>query len=48
MPTYDLPLGELRTYAPALSEPSDFDAFWAETLAQARSHELDVRARARR
>ena len=40
MPTYDLPLDELRRYAPALSEPADFDDFWAETLALARSHEL--------
>ena len=35
-PTYDLPLDELRAYAPALAEPADFDAFWQETLARAR------------
>ena len=42
MPTYDFPLDALRRYAPVLPEPADFDAFWAETLALARSHELAV------
>jgi cephalosporin-C deacetylase len=36
----DLPLAELRAYAPALAEPDDLDAFWARTLAEARSHPL--------
>ncbi len=30
----DLPIDELRGYQPALSEPADLDAFWAETLAR--------------
>ena len=46
MPYFDLPLEELRTYAPDLGEPDDLDAFWRETLADARTHDLapDVRA----
>lgn len=32
MAFYDLPLDQLRAYTPELEEPSDFDAFWAETL----------------
>ena len=43
MPTFDLPLDELRAYAPELAEPADLDAFWADTLAEARAHDLDVR-----
>jgi cephalosporin-C deacetylase len=39
----DLPLDELRDYRPRLSEPPDFDQFWAKTLAEAREHELDAR-----
>jgi cephalosporin-C deacetylase len=42
MPQFDLPLAELRAYRPALSEPEDFDAFWAGTLDEARAHPLDV------
>ena len=42
MPQYDLPLAELRTYAPALAAPPDVDAFWAATLAEARRHPLAV------
>jgi cephalosporin-C deacetylase len=34
----DLPLEELRGYLPDVAEPPDFDAFWAEALAAARSH----------
>jgi cephalosporin-C deacetylase len=37
---FDLPLSELRTYRPERTEPADFDAFWARTLADARSHPL--------
>lgn len=40
MPQSDLPLAELRAYAPALEVPSDLDRFWASTLAEARVHEL--------
>jgi cephalosporin-C deacetylase len=43
MPTFDLPLDELRAYAPELAEPADLDAFWADTLADARGHDLNVR-----
>ncbi|AVT33046.1 acetylxylan esterase [Plantactinospora sp. BC1] len=32
----DWPLDRLRDYRPKREEPSDFDAFWADTLAQAR------------
>jgi cephalosporin-C deacetylase len=39
----DLPLDELVSYRPDVSEPDDFDAFWARTLAEARTHDLDVR-----
>ena len=34
---FDLPLDQLETYRPPRSEPGDFDAFWAETLAAARA-----------
>jgi cephalosporin-C deacetylase len=37
---FDLPLEQLRGYRPPRNEPSDFDAFWADTLAEARSHPL--------
>lgn len=39
----DLPLEELRAYRPQPAEPEDFDAFWKETLATARGHDLAVR-----
>ncbi|SDN30753.1 cephalosporin-C deacetylase [Actinomyces ruminicola] len=34
MSYFDLPLPELEAYAPDLSEPEDFDAFWTRTLAE--------------
>jgi cephalosporin-C deacetylase len=37
---FDLPLSELRNYRPDLPVPHDLDAFWSETLAQARSHDI--------
>lgn len=40
MARFDLPLDELRRYAPEVAEPADFDDFWRQTLAQVRSHEL--------
>jgi cephalosporin-C deacetylase len=40
---FDLPLEQLREYRPPRSEPADFDAFWADTLAQAQQHPLAVR-----
>ena len=36
-------LKELRDYLPARTEPADFDAFWAATLAEARETGLDAR-----
>jgi len=35
MPLSDLTLAELRQFRPEVSEPADFDAFWADTLAEA-------------
>ncbi|MGI4893596.1 MAG: acetylxylan esterase [Janthinobacterium lividum] len=43
MPLNDLPLHELRGYRGDVAEPEDFDAFWAESLTRARTHDLDVR-----
>jgi cephalosporin-C deacetylase len=40
---FDLPLDQLRTYLPPREEPPDFDAFWQQTLGQARTVPLDVR-----
>ena len=40
MAQFDLPLDELRAYAPDLLEPADLDRFWATTLAEARAHDL--------
>lgn len=42
MALYDLPLAELRTFKPAREEPADFDAFWAQTIAESRQHELNA------
>jgi len=33
----DLPLAELRRYAPDVAEPADFDSFWSEQLAAVRA-----------
>ncbi len=43
MAQYDMPLAQLRAYAPAADEPNDFDAFWARTLAETRAHPLNAR-----
>jgi cephalosporin-C deacetylase len=45
MALFDLPLDQLRRYAPAVAEPTDFDAFWRATLDQAAAHPalIDVR-----
>src|SRR5690242_20501409 len=40
---YDKPLEELKTYKPERTEPTDFDRFWADTLAEARKFPLDAR-----
>ena len=34
---FDLPLEKLKTYKPDRTEPADFDLFWEQTLAAARS-----------
>ncbi len=39
---FDLPLEQLYTYRPALTARPDFDAFWQETLAEARSSKLQT------
>lgn len=41
MAHFDLPLDELRRYLPELAVPDDFDAFWAETLDEARKVDID-------
>jgi cephalosporin-C deacetylase len=43
VPFFDLPLDQLRDYAPALAEPGDLDEFWTSTLGEAREHDIDVR-----
>lgn len=40
---FDLPIEQLREYRPQRVEPSDFDAFWTETLAVARRYPLEAR-----
>jgi cephalosporin-C deacetylase len=37
MAAFDLPLEQLRAFRPPRTEPPDFDAFWAETLAGSRA-----------
>ncbi|MFC8304457.1 acetylxylan esterase [Specibacter sp. NPDC057265] len=40
MPQFDLPLEELQGYSSTLTEPADFDSYWDDTLAQARTFDL--------
>ena len=47
MALFDLPLPELERYLPELDEPADFDAFWADTLAEARTFDLGADGDAR-
>ncbi len=42
LPQSDLPLAELRSYAPDLAVPPDLDRFWSTTLAEARTHDLSA------
>ncbi|MFE1377956.1 acetylxylan esterase [Streptomyces sp. NPDC058740] len=44
MPLTDLEPGDLAGYRPELSAPEDFDTFWRDTLAEARSYEGAVKA----
>jgi len=37
MPLTDMSLAQLRAFTPTVREPEDFDAFWRETLAEART-----------
>jgi cephalosporin-C deacetylase len=39
---FDMPLEQLETYLPPREEPEDFDAFWHQTLAEAREFSLDA------
>lgn len=43
MPFFDLPPADLAQYRSKTPDPSDFDAFWASTLAETRGHALDAR-----
>lgn len=42
MALFDLPLEQLQTYLPERHEPSDFTAFWQDTLTQTREHDLEA------
>ncbi len=42
MPLFDMPLEEMRRYKPPRDEPADFDTFWADTLTESRSHDLNA------
>ncbi|MCC6803054.1 MAG: acetylxylan esterase [Anaerolineae bacterium] len=42
MAFFDYSLEELQKYRPVREEPSDFDAFWSATLAEARQHPLNA------
>jgi cephalosporin-C deacetylase len=42
MAHFDLPFAELRTFKPVREEPEDFDAFWANTLAESRQFDLNA------
>lgn len=42
MALFDMPLERLEAYLPDRNEPPDFDAFWAQTLHEARQHPLDA------
>ena len=39
---FDMPLEQLKAYLPPREEPPDFDAFWQETLAEARGFPLNA------
>jgi cephalosporin-C deacetylase len=42
MAQFDLPRSALETFHPDIDEPADFDDFWARTLAEAATHDLDA------
>ena len=41
MAMFDLDLDQLREYRPTVAEPEDFDNFWASTLQEAQTYDLD-------
>lgn len=43
MAFFDLSLDELKKYKPTRTEPADFDSFWSNTLAEARTFPLDAK-----
>lgn len=43
MAFFDFPLSRLQEYIPDRTEQDDFDAFWDDTLAETRAHDLAVR-----
>jgi cephalosporin-C deacetylase len=42
MAQFDMPLAEMRRYAPALPVPADLDEFWSTTLTATREHDLNA------
>ena len=38
----DLSYEELIAYRPSVAEPTDFDAFWSETITETRSFDLNM------
>ncbi len=42
MAFFDMPLDQLQAYLPERVEPDDFDAFWQQTLADARQFPVDA------
>jgi cephalosporin-C deacetylase len=42
VPLFDFPQDQLEAYAGSVSEPADFDEFWAGTLREAAQFDLDV------
>ena len=43
MPLFDLPLDRLRAHRSAVTPPDDLAEFWADTLADTRRYDLDLR-----
>ncbi|MGQ0603843.1 MAG: acetylxylan esterase [Anaerolineales bacterium] len=43
MAFFDMPLEQLQSYQPPREQPADFDAFWQQTLAEARQHPLNAK-----
>jgi cephalosporin-C deacetylase len=42
MAFFDMPLDQLKAYVPSRTEATDFDTFWQQTLAEARSFPLNA------